>query len=209
MPNWFGLDDPTGVIDSAHIPSWDGSTPLGVPVNVGPFYTASGGLGRLALNGTVWDTAGYIRHNTFGSAVADANALSMADAMAAVQTNVSQAGGLFTLGEGRGLSSNSCAAAQERHPLYFESHGARQAQAVLALRNSPAGLIRGKSCLAPACRPGMGMCRLGCLPDRSPFLGRAGYLPFLVCIAKYISLKFIFRIPFWLEVSLHACECHK
>jgi len=221
VPNWVGLDDPTGVIDPARIPSWDGNTPLGVPANAVPFYTASGGLGWLASNGTVWDTAGYIRDNTFGSAVADANAMSVADAMTAVQSNVSQAGRPFTLGEGRGLSSDSSGAAQDRYPLYFESRGARQAQAVLALRNSPYGFSQGKSGLAPACRlgmtrppmrpgrPGMGMCRLGCLPDRSPFIGRAGYLPFLVRMAKYITPKFIFRIPFWLEVSLHACECHK
>ena len=179
MPNWFGLDDPTGVIDSAHIPSWDGSTPLGVPVNVGPFYTASGGLGRLALNGTVWDTAGYIRHNTFGSAVADANALSMADAMAAVQTNVSQAGGLFTLGEGRGLSSNSCAAAQERHPLYFESHGARQAQAVLALRNSPAGFSQGEIVPGTSLPAWDGHVPTGLPAGSVPFFRTGGVLAFL------------------------------
>jgi len=82
-------------------------------------------------------------------------------------------------------------------------------------------LVRGKSCLAPACqlgmtrppmrpwRPGMGMCRLGCLPDRSPFIRRPGHLPFLVWMAKCMIHKVIFRIPFWPEVSLHACECHK
>ena len=144
VPNWVGLDDPTGVIDPARIPSWDGNTPPGVPTNAVPFYTASGSLGWLASNGTVWGTAGYIRDNTFGSAVADANGMSVADAMAAVQTNVSQAGRPLTLGEVRALSIDSSGAAQDPYPLYFESHGTRQAQAALALRNSPYGFSQGK-----------------------------------------------------------------
>ena len=144
VPNWVGLDDPTGVIDPARIPSWDGNTPPGVPINAVPFYTASGSLGWLASNGTVWDTAGYIRDNTFGYAVADTNGLSLANAMAAVQTSVSQAGRPLTLGEVRALSVDYSGAPQDPYPLYFESHGARQAQAALALRNSPYGFSQGK-----------------------------------------------------------------
>ncbi len=143
-PIGWELDDPTAVIDPARIPRWDGHTPPNVPAGAVPFYTASGSLGWLASNGTMWDTAGYIRDNTFGYAVAETNGLSLADAMAAVQTNVSQAGRPLTLSEVRSLSIDSSAASQNLYPLYFESQGARQAQAALALRNSPYGFSQGK-----------------------------------------------------------------
>ena len=154
-----------------------------------PFYTASGSLGWLASNGTVWDTAGYIRDNTFGYGVADANGLSLANAVDAVQTNVSQAGRPLTLGEVRGLSIDASAASQDLYPLYFEFDGARLAEAALALRNSPYGFGQGKIVPGTSLPDWDGRVPSGIPVGSVPFYKANGALAFLGMDGKVYSPK--------------------
>ena len=95
-------------------------------------------------------------------------------------------------------------APQNPYPFYFESQGARQAQAALALQNSPYGFSQGKNVPETSLPTWNGRLPSGIRAGSTPFRKRQGHLPSLVWTAKHFIRQTRVRIISWPAVPLYA-----
>jgi hypothetical protein len=138
LPVRIGWDKTNFTATPADMPRWDGRVPSGVPSGAVPFYTDSGYLTWLGLNGKMYDSLGKIKDNVLVFQLAERNSMDVANYTATIRA--------AAVAAGRPLTQQELYFAQvEDTGGHYATYTpvvtpeAEQAAAALASRTSPFG----------------------------------------------------------------------
>jgi hypothetical protein len=138
LPVRIGWDNPDYEAKPEDMPRWDGRIPAGVPSGSTPFYTDSGHLTWLGLNGKMYDSLGRIEDNVLVSLLSERNGMSVSVYLATIRAAAATAGRPLTQQE---LYSAQAKDTGGRYATYqpVVTPEAERAAAALASRTSPFG----------------------------------------------------------------------